>query len=73
MLLSDSPWHGGRDYFGDRARYFRHDDERDLKSQVATMYYHTPEVYPDHKEWIETNFSDQRMVDDMLRRIAATT
>jgi len=82
VLLSDSPWHGGRDYFGDRALYFKHDDESHLKTQLMRLWRYQETsaqlglgsfAPPDHKEWIETNFSDQRMVDDMLRRIAATT
>lgn len=71
-LLSDSEWHGGRDYLGSRARYFRHGDYEDFKRKLAEMYHETPRVLPDAKEWVERHFSDQRMTDDMLKRIAAT-
>lgn len=74
VLISDSEWNGGRDYFGDRAFYFRHGDEDDFRCKLVSMF--QPRiagcVAPDHKEWIESNYSDRRMVDDMLRRIEAT-
>lgn len=71
-LLSDSEWHGGWDYLGNRARYFRHGDYEDFKQKLWKMYYDTPAVSPDAKEWVERHFSDQRMMDDMLKRISAT-
>lgn len=71
VLLNDSPWHGGRDYFGDRASYFKDGDEEDLKHKLASMM--NPDVAetvpPDHKEFIESRYSDQVMVEAMLSDI----
>lgn len=69
-LLCDSPWHGGRDYFGGRARYFQWQSVRDLKDQLLLMY-REPQLYveADHKEYVSSRFSDHRMIEDMLGRI----
>lgn len=71
-LLSDSEWNGGRDYLGDRAVYFRHGDEADFRRQLLALWRYPHERTPDKSEcrrWITENFSDRRMVEDMLRRI----
>ena len=68
-LLSDSEWHGGRDYLGGRAHYFKFPDKEDFKRQLLMLYSNQQPVEPDHKEWVEKNFSDQRMIDDMLAAI----
>lgn len=72
VLISDNEWNGGYDYFKDRARYFKHDDVKDFEYMLGRMYHHNVPVESDHKEYIETNFSDRRMVDDMLHRIKTT-
>ena len=70
MLISDSEWNGGADYFGDRAHYFKAGDEESLCRSLALFKDMVgPKPSPDHKDYIEQNFSDRRMVDDMLRRI----
>lgn len=71
VLLSDSPWNGGRDYFGDRARYFRHGDEADFERALRGHWAAPPAAAPDQREWVEANFSDRRMVEDMLARVGA--
>ena len=69
-LLSDSPWHGGRDYLGNRATYFRHDDEGDLRAALQTMYQRPERLdLAECRAWVKENYSDQRMAEDMLRRI----
>ena len=72
-LLSDSEWHGGRDYLGDRASYFKQGDMEDFKNKLWRMHSMSwvPDFVPDHKEYITDNFSDRRMIDDMLARIEA--
>lgn len=76
-LLSDSEWHGGRDYMGGRALYFRFGDEADFKRQLLAMHqYHHPSltkppVREECRRWITENFSDIRMVNQMLARIHA--
>ena len=79
VLLSDSEWNGGRDYFGDRAKYFMHGDETNFKYMLRWMHDYPWENSKfggnrtEHKEWIEANFNDRRMVEDMLRAIKETT
>jgi hypothetical protein len=72
VLISDSEWNGGRDYFGRRAYYFKHGNEENFARMIAGMWCGST-MASDHKEYIETNFSDKRMVDDMLRRIECTS
>lgn len=71
-LLSNSPWHGGVDYMGGRASYFQHDSNTDLKEKLRYMY-EGPAAWAgppkDCREWVTANFSDKRMMDDMLGRI----
>lgn len=78
VLLSNSEYNGGRDYFGVRASYFKHGDREDFKSALRRMHdwFETPTWgRPDRdeqKQYITENFSDRRMVDDMLRSIGET-
>lgn len=71
VLISDSIWHGGLDYFGNRAEYFRGGDRGNFKLLLDSMYRWPAPIPRDCKEYIETNFSDRRMVDDMVRRLDA--
>lgn len=73
VLLSDSEWNGARDYMGDRATYFRHGDFSDFKDKLLRMFSDPPHLSaPRCRQWITDNFSDRRMVEDMLGRIQAT-
>lgn len=71
-LVSDSPWMGARDYLGSRATYFDHTSYDDFKIKLKQAV-----ISPQHLDshictaWVAHNFSDQRMVDDILRRIDA--
>jgi hypothetical protein len=69
-LINDSEWNGGKDYMGERATYFDSNNFDDLIYKLNKMYTDPLPVMSDHKEHITENFSDQRMVDDMLARIA---
>lgn len=73
VLLSDSEWNGGVDYFGKRAAYFRHGDVADFQRWLYVMYHGvwTPNLEC-QKRYIEENFSDERMGENMLGRILAT-
>lgn len=75
VLISDSEWNGGRDYFHDRAAYFKHDSEEDFDEALLYMNKRAHDLIPatDCKQWIETNYSDKRMVDDMIKRITVTS
>ena len=72
VLISDSQWNGGRDYFKERAHYFKHGDvgafERALVKMHGLYRNHVPDRAA-NRTWIRENFSDKRMVDDMLRRV----
>lgn len=69
VLLSDSRWNGARDYFGDRAVYFRGDDREDFKTALGTMHSAPSPVPPDCRQWVEREFSDTVMVEAMLGRM----
>lgn len=43
-LISDSPWMGAKDYLGDRANYFKHDDFEDLKKKIQNLWDDTPKL-----------------------------
>lgn len=71
-LLSDSIWHGGKDYMGDRATYFDSKDYRDFKYKLAYMWKNrreTREGLTDGQDWVRKNFTDRVMIDKMLGRI----
>jgi len=70
-LVSNSHWNGARDYMGDRAVYYQHDDFEDFKSKLFHMYHNTPPVHKDHAKFVEKNFSYERMAKDMIGRINA--
>jgi len=70
VLLSDSPWHGGRDYFGDRAVYFNHQSDTDFKLKLSQIY-NNPELFvkSDHRQWVLENHTDELMQSRILERI----
>lgn len=76
VLLSGSEWNGGRDYLGDRAKYFRHGDEHNFKFMLGWMMdtyanMGTLRVKPDYKEYVRDHLSDGRMGDDVADRLEA--
>jgi hypothetical protein len=72
-LLSDSPWHGGKDYFGDLANYFDHNSEEDFEHKLLYMWKNPIVMDPikleQRRTWIRENFSDLKMVQGMLATI----
>ncbi len=71
-LLSNSQWHGGFDYMGERASYFQWDSFESLKTCLQQMWQHrkdTREPLADGQDWVKTNFDDRVMVTKMLERI----
>lgn len=74
VLLSDSSYMGARDYFGDRATYFRWDDRASLKQALRSMYHSPTKVKADEqRRWVLDNFSDQNFAAGLaavLRRVA---
>lgn len=71
-LLSNSEWHGGSDYLGDRADYFESGKLESLKQQLSSLWENrrdSRESLADGQDWVRTNYSDEVMVAKMLRRI----
>lgn len=71
-LLSDSPWHGGADYLGNRATYFDHRNYLDFRRALQEMHERPPAVPDDARHWVENRYNAGRMIEDMLARIQAT-
>jgi hypothetical protein len=65
-LLSDSPYQGGKDYLGDWAVYFKHDDFNDCKKKLKEMFYNTPKIDIDKaRKYIIDNFSYEVMTNNL--------
>jgi hypothetical protein len=59
VLLAKSPYNGGVDYFGDRARYFPWHDDRDLKAALTEMRDDPPVHDPaECLAWVRGEYSD---------------
>lgn len=72
VLLSDSPWHGGSDYFGDRASYFRAGDIASLRSALRRMWDYRASQYRDtvnDLRWVEDQYSAKRFAADLRERV----
>lgn len=73
VLISSSEWNGARDYFDldgrNRAWLFKHGDEDNFKDKLDLMYNNKIPVAKDCKEYITTNFSEERFARDMHARI----
>jgi glycosyltransferase involved in cell wall biosynthesis len=68
VIMSDSPWHGGRDYFGDRAIYFRDGDPDDLARVLRQVWECPPRLDPDEcRGWVQKHYHP----DVMARQIHA--
>lgn len=67
VLLSDSHWHGGSDYFGHRAIYFRYNDFEYLKYRLLQLHL-APQIgkRTDMKSWVEENYSDFHMASELV-------
>ena len=71
-LLSNSEWHGGWDYMGERAEYFQWDDYDGFKTGLIQMMRHKREMREslrDGQDWVRKTFSDEVMIDKMLKRM----
>lgn len=70
VLLSDSPLHGGRDYFGERANYFEAGNRESLKDALERLYsYPAPLDRVECRRWVETEYSAKRFAKDLVERI----
>lgn len=83
-LINSSEWNGAMDYFENRARYFYADRSREFpyehfKHVLRDMYLAAVPMLGNEvlsrarcARWVEANFSDRRMIDDMVRSIHAS-
>lgn len=68
-LISNSPRHGGVDYFGDRATYFQWDNPLLFRQALRQMYDNPPEIDIDEaREWIAKEYSEDAMAKRMADR-----
>jgi hypothetical protein len=67
VLITNSPWNGAAEYFGDRASYFPHDDKQGFSYALSEMYHNTPAVLEDHADYVRHRFNDRRMVTEIMR------
>lgn len=68
-ILSNSPRHGGIDYFGDRATYFQWDNPILFRYALLRMIDDTPVVNIDEaREWITKEYSEYAMASRMAKR-----
>lgn len=69
VLLSNSPRHGGVDYFGDRATYFQWDNPVLFRQALCRMYDNTPVVDIDEaRTWVMQEYSEHAMASRMADR-----
>ncbi len=71
-LLSSSDYHGGKDYLGNRAQYFQWDDYEHFKHMLQVLWNGRRELREplnDGADWVRKEFSDEVMVEKMLRRM----
>lgn len=69
VLLSNSPLHGGNDYFGERGSYFKWDCPSSMDRLVEDMWdftgRHPAWKPPDCREWVEETYNDARFVSEI--------
>lgn len=71
VLVSDSPWNGAVDYFGDRATYFRHDSYADFKRLVSILF-NDPNAYGHRNgrwDWVAAEYSEARFARDLAEQL----
>lgn len=69
VLVSDSPYMGAADYFGNLAHYFKHDNFDDFFQKINDMWINPPIVNKADSKKISAELSLDVMVDKMLDRL----
>lgn len=69
VLVCDSDYMGARDYFGDRAHYFKHDDYEDFKKQILHLWDSKSSLDRQDCEKFTDQYSLDLMVDKMTQRL----
>ena len=66
VLLSDAPANGGKDYFGNRAAYFRWNRPMDLARCLEDLFHNSPSLNADEcRSWVSSNYSDESMASQL--------
>lgn len=69
-LVSDSLYQGGRDYLGDFATTFKHDDFNDLERKMKEMFENPPVIdIKKAREFISSNFTHKEMAGKIYSRL----
>lgn len=69
VLISDSPYMGAFDYFGERAYYFKHDSYDDFKEQINNLWLNTPKLdVTDCRQFVQ-EYTVENMVNKMFKRL----
>jgi len=69
VLVSDSPYMGAQDYFGERAEYFKHDDYESFKAKIKELWDNTPVLDRAECEEFVQQYTIEKMVDQMEDRL----
>lgn len=68
-LISNSPRHGGHEYFGCRAEYFQWDNPLLFRRKLLELMDHPPKIDIDEaREWITKEYSEHAMASRMAKR-----
>jgi len=70
VLVSDSPYMGAKDYFGDRAEYFKHNDYASFEKKIKHLWENTPVLKRDECEKFVQQYTIESMIDKMEERLA---
>lgn len=69
VLVSESPYMGARDYFGDRAFYFKEGDYENFKARIKELWDDTPTLdREDCKQFVQ-QYTIESMIDKMEARL----
>jgi hypothetical protein len=68
-IISDSPYMGAKEYLGNNAIYFKHNDYKDFERVVVDTWNNTPVLNPDETKKIFNHLTIENMVDKMIERM----
>lgn len=69
VLISDSPYMGAKDYFGDRAIYFKCNDYNDFKLQIKNLWENTPKLDIQECKEFCSQYNAGNMARQMVERL----
>lgn len=71
VLCTDSRWNGAGEYFRERASYFQAGNMADFQDKLVDMHRGLALPRSVCQPWVESNFSDRRMVAQIAERVVA--